>query len=123
MLAPRYLRMIRGMKNKRQPRAKREWSVYILSCEDGSLYTGVAKDAQARFEQHRLGKGAAYTRSHRPVDLVYQKKGLTRVQALVREAEIKYLPRSRKDSLITGRLTARRRDAGRGKKRHGYRRR
>ena len=94
---PKYLRMIQKMKKQ----GKREWSVYILRCGDGSLYTGIAKDVGARLEQHRKGKGAAYTRTHLPVDLIYQESRYSRSAALVREARVKRLPRPKKESLAT----------------------
>ena len=94
---PKYLTMIYRMKN----RGKREWSVYVLRCGDGSLYTGIAKDVFARLSQHNKGKGAAYTRTHLPVQLVYQEAKLTRSAALVREARLKRLPRSKKDLLVS----------------------
>ena len=46
------------------------WFVYVIECEDGSLYTGIAIDPEARFAAHRAGKGARYTRSHRPLRLL-----------------------------------------------------
>ena len=75
----KYLRMIQGMKKK----GRRDWPVYILRCGDGSLYTGIAKDLQARIKQHNAGKGAAYTRSRLPVKLAYQENGFNRSQALI----------------------------------------
>ena len=92
----RYLRMIQGMKK----RGRKEWTAYILRCGDGSLYTGIAKDVQARVKQHNEGRGAAYTRTRLPVKLLYQQDGLTRSEALVREAQIKTMPRSKKEELI-----------------------
>ena len=80
---------------------KREWSVYMLRCGDGSLYTGIAKDVSGRLVKHNAGKGAAYTRSHRPVALVWKKAGFTRSGALVREAAIKSLSRPRKEALAS----------------------
>ncbi|OGH61062.1 MAG: hypothetical protein A3G34_17020 [Candidatus Lindowbacteria bacterium RIFCSPLOWO2_12_FULL_62_27] len=82
---------------------KREWAVYILRCGDGSLYTGIAKDVAARVERHRRGKGAAYTRTHLPVRLVYQEPRRTRSSALIREAQIKRMSRSSKKKMICGR--------------------
>jgi predicted GIY-YIG superfamily endonuclease len=81
---------------------KRPWSVYVLRCGDGSLYTGIAKDVEARLAAHNRGRGAAYTRSHLPVRLIYKEAGLDRSGALVREAEIKALPRPRKELLVLG---------------------
>jgi len=74
----------------------REWSVYLVRCADASLYTGIAKDVKARVTVHNSGKGAAYTRSRRPVRLIYHKTGLTRSAALVEEARIKSLERAEK---------------------------
>ncbi len=92
----KYIRMIRGMKK----RGKREWAVYILRCGDGTLYTGIAKDVEARIEKHQTGKGAAYTRTHRPVTLVHKEEKFTRSKALIREAQIKRLPRLQKEKLF-----------------------
>lgn len=76
------------------------WSVYILRCADGSLYTGIAKSVEARLEKHNLGRAAAYTRARRPVRLLYVQGGLTHSQALRGEAAIKSLPRSGKERLL-----------------------
>jgi len=81
-----------------------DWSVYILRCGDGSLYTGVTNDVISRIKKHNAGQGAAYTRSHKPVSLVYQENHLTRSQSLVREAQIKKLSRTDKQKLIVGSL-------------------
>ncbi len=78
----------------------KEWSVYMARCVDGSLYTGIAKDVTARLAAHNAGRGAAYTRSRRPVKLVYARGGFTRSSALSREAEIKALDRSGKLALL-----------------------
>lgn len=79
---------------------RRRWSVYILRCAGGTLYTGVTTDVDRRVRQHNSGRGAAYTRSHRPVRLVYLESGHTRSSALVREAGIKRLPRAKKIALV-----------------------
>ncbi len=91
----KYLRMIQGMKKK----GRKDWTVYILRCGDGSLYTGIAKDVQARFKQHCEGRGATYTRTRLPVKLLYQENGFNRSEALIREAQIKAMPRSRKEEI------------------------
>ena len=80
----------------------KDWSVYIVRCDDDSLYTGIAKDVAARLKQHNTGRGAAYTRSRRPVSLAHLEPGLSRSQALVREAQIKRLPRTCKQRLAAG---------------------
>ncbi len=65
------------------------WYVYLILCEDGSLYCGSSDDPDARFELHKSGKGAKYTRSHKPVRIVYKEKLESRSNALKREIEIK----------------------------------
>jgi len=92
----KYLRMIRGMKR----RGRKDWTVYILRCGDGSLYTGIAKDVRTRVKQHSEGRGATYTRTRLPVKLLYQQEGLTHSKALIREAQIKAMPRSKKEEII-----------------------
>jgi len=74
--------------------------VYILRCGDGSLYTGVAKDVQRRLEQHESGTASKYTRSHRPVTLVWHRRVLTWSRALQEEHRIKALTRDEKERLI-----------------------
>jgi putative endonuclease len=74
--------------------------VYVLRCSDGSLYTGITNDLPRRLSVHQAGKGGAYTRSRRPVRVVYTEPRSTRGAALRREAELKRLPRSAKLSLI-----------------------
>ena len=70
--------------------------VYILLCADGSLYTGSTNDIAKRLEAHKNGKGAAYTKSHKPVKIIYSQECKTKSEALKREAEIKKLKRSEK---------------------------
>ncbi|MBI4388417.1 MAG: GIY-YIG nuclease family protein [Candidatus Omnitrophica bacterium] len=77
-----------------------KWFLYILKCCDKSLYTGITKDLARRFKMHSEGKAARYTRTRRPVEMVYQEVCKTRTQALVRECFIKALPKSKKLALI-----------------------
>ncbi|MBI3184447.1 MAG: GIY-YIG nuclease family protein [Myxococcales bacterium] len=79
---------------------KSGWTVYILRCGDGSLYTGCTNDLERRLRRHREGKGAAYTRSRRPLSLVFRMAAEGRGDALRREAAIKQLSRSRKLELL-----------------------
>jgi putative endonuclease len=76
------------------------WYVYIVHCNDGSLYTGIAKALDARIAQHNVGAGAKYTRSRRPVRLVYSETAVDRSAALQREIEIKRLPVAAKRRLV-----------------------
>ncbi len=81
------------------PRAA--WCVYMLRCADGSLYTGITTDVDRRVAEHNGegGLGARYTRSRRPVQLVYQEIVASRAEATRREAAIKRLDRARKLAL------------------------
>jgi len=72
------------------------YHVYILLCEDKSLYTGITTDVARRFKEHRAGTGGRYTRSHKPKKILYQEDAPTRSAALTREAEIKSWPRQKK---------------------------
>ncbi len=76
------------------------WWVYVLEREDGSLYTGIAKDPRARFELHRSGKGARSMRISAPKRLLSIEAGGTYPQALRREAQIKGLTRKAKDAYV-----------------------
>jgi len=75
------------------------WFVYVLLCSDGSFYTGISNDPRKRFSEHKKGRGGAYTRSHKPVKIIYTEKQLDKSTALRREAEIKSWNRSRKEAL------------------------
>lgn len=75
--------------------------VYMLLCTDGSYYTGVAVDVKERFAKHVSGKGASYTRSHKPVKIVYTEELPDRGTALRREHELKKLSHSAKQALVT----------------------
>ena len=76
------------------------WYLYILRCKDGSLYTGITVDVQARLEQHRSGKGAKYTRGRGPLELVYTEECGSHSDALKREIAIKRLTRAEKEELF-----------------------
>jgi putative endonuclease len=78
------------------------WQVYIVRCADDSLYTGIARDLERRIAEHNAdnGLGASYTRSRRPVRLVYQESAADRSAASKREYQIKQLSRAEKLALI-----------------------
>lgn len=73
--------------------------VYILLCADGSYYTGWTSDPERRLKQHNNGTGARYTRTHRPVRLVYVEELPDRSSAMKREAAIKRFPRKKKEKI------------------------
>ena len=85
------------------------WSVYILRCGDGSLYTGISNDVPARVETHNDGRGARYTRSRLPVTLVWRRRVKDQSAALKLEAKLKRLPRTEKLVLIKPRRKSARR--------------
>jgi predicted GIY-YIG superfamily endonuclease len=74
--------------------------VYIVRCADGTLYTGYARDPEARTRAHNSGRGAKYTSGRRPVHLVYQEAFRSAGKALAREYAVKQLTRAQKDALI-----------------------
>lgn len=78
---------------------EKAWKVYILRCGDGSLYTGIATDVQARLKVHQSGKGAKYTRGRGPLELVYCEECADKSAALKRELAIKALPKEEKEKL------------------------
>ena len=75
---------------------------YIVRCRDRSLYTGWTTDLEKRIRTHNSGKGAKYTRSRKPVELVYHEEFQTKEEALRREREIKKLTRDAKEQLVRG---------------------
>ena len=76
--------------------------VYIIRCNDSSLYTGWTNNLKKRFEDHSKGKGAKYTRGRGPLKLVYFEKFDTKEEAMKREYAIKKLTKVLKEELIGG---------------------
>ncbi len=73
--------------------------VYVLQCTDGSFYTGYTKNIDQRVKEHSCGKGARYTRMHKPQKVVYVELLETRSLAMRRERVIKRLSREQKHEL------------------------
>ncbi|HRK90769.1 MAG TPA: GIY-YIG nuclease family protein [Anaerolineales bacterium] len=73
---------------------------YILECSDGTYYTGWTTDPERRVKQHNKGLGARYTKTRRPVKLVYLEEQADKISALKRERAIKALPRKKKMELF-----------------------
>ena len=99
----RYKAMLEGMQAKAEGATKNrreKWFLYILKCADESLYTGITKDLERRFKMHSEGKAARYTRTRRPLEMVYRETCRTRTEALVRECFVKALPKTKKLALI-----------------------
>jgi putative endonuclease len=83
-----------------------QWSVYIVRCGDGTLYTGIATDVRRRVAEHarRDGRGAKYLRGRGPLRLVFAREIGARSLALRIESRIKKFPKARKEALIRPRL-------------------
>ena len=77
------------------------WFVYILRCKNGSLYTGMTNNLEARVAKHQAGRGARYTRAFGPVTLVYAQALRTATLARKREAEIKGWTKVDKEKLVS----------------------
>lgn len=80
------------------------WHLYILECAGGRLYTGIARDVEARFRAHRAGRGAKFTRSYPPERVVFVKPLATRSEALKEEHAVKKLSASAKREMIRSAL-------------------
>lgn len=78
------------------------WLVYMIECDDGSLYTGVTNNITNRFAAHASGKGAKYFRLRKPLKIVYTEEGLSKSAAHSREYAIKQLSKRAKQQLISG---------------------
>ncbi len=77
-----------------------QWFVYIIRCQNGALYTGIATDVPRRLAEHRAGKGAKYLRGKHPLRLVLTKAVGSQGLALIVESNIKKLPKTRKEALV-----------------------
>lgn len=78
----------------------KRYYVYLLRCADDTLYCGYTDDVQKRVKAHNDGKGAKYTKSRRPVELVYTEECSSKSDALKRECAIKRMPRVQKLAMI-----------------------
>jgi predicted GIY-YIG superfamily endonuclease len=93
-------------KKKKRPAKKSKarksplWSLYLLECKDGSIYTGITTDLTRRVDQHQQGKASRYTRSRLPVRLLYCEPCRNHSQALKREWAVKSLSRAQKEILF-----------------------
>lgn len=81
-----------------------EWTLYIIECADGSLYTGVTTDLKKRIARHNQGLASKYTRARKPVILKYTEIFNDKIPAMRREAEIKKLSRGNKLEIIYNKI-------------------
>ena len=83
------------------------WYTYMVRCSDRTLYTGIAKDPEKRLNEHNTGKnGARYTRSRRPVRLVFLEKFTSRSAAARREYQLKQMSRTAKQKIMQDHLSS-----------------
>ena len=75
---------------------KKEWVVYLIRCSDESLYCGITNNLKNRLVAHNSGRGAKYTKSRRPVELVAASSEMTKSDALKLEYRVKQAPASKK---------------------------
>jgi len=98
-----YRRMLKIMEKNEKKSHKipsETWFVYVLECSDNSFYTGITNNIERRIRMHQEGKASRFTRTRRPVKLLYQESCNSRTQALVRECAVKALPRRKKEQLV-----------------------
>ena len=74
--------------------------LYLIQCKDKSIYTGITKDLERRFQEHKNKVGGHYTRAHKVEKILHTEQFETRSEALKRELEIKSWPRPKKLKLI-----------------------
>ena len=80
-----------------------DWYLYLLRCDDDSVYTGITTDVDRRVREHRMGKrGARYLRARRPVEILFAACVGDRSAASVAEYAVKALDKSRKEALAAG---------------------
>jgi len=79
------------------------WSVYIVKCADDTYYTGISNDVNRRVANHNAGKGAKYTKTRGPVELITQVDGFTKSAAMKLEYKVKKQPRKNKISFLNAR--------------------
>ena len=81
--------------------SEKKWVVYLVRCSDNSIYCGISNNLKLRLIEHNSGKGAKYTRSRRPVELVGISPVMTKSEALKLEYRIKQLPANEKIVVLT----------------------
>lgn len=78
----------------------KKFYTYLILTQDNTLYCGYTDDPKSRFEKHKAGLAAKYTRAHKPVKMVYLKEFATKSEAMKEEYRIKKLSRPQKENLI-----------------------
>ena len=78
----------------------KSYFVYILLTENNTYYCGYTDDVEKRFQKHKEGKAAKYTRANKPIKIVYRREFATKQEAMKEECRIKCLTREQKEKLI-----------------------
>ena len=91
---------MKQLDTQKEKAGRMSWTVYILECADGSLYTGITTDLARRITEHEQGNGARYTKGRGPFCLVHKECCNNRAEASKREMSIKALSRGKKLALI-----------------------
>lgn len=81
---------------------EKPWHVYLVRCSDGSIYTGITDNVEARLKKHNSGRGARYTAQRRPVILLHSETLESQGSAMKREAQIKRWSKRQKEDLASG---------------------
>lgn len=81
-----------------------DWSIYLIRCRDGRLYTGISNDVPRRLEAHKAGEGAKFTRGKGPLTLAYTREVGDRSMASKLEYRVKRLRKRDKERLVCGEL-------------------
>ena len=84
----------------KEANSRRGYYTYLLECSDGTYYCGWTTNPAGRLKAHNSGRGSKYTRSRRPVRMIYQESYSSRNEAMHREAEIKKMTRQQKAELV-----------------------
>jgi len=88
-------------RNRKLEKVEKSHYVYLLLCDDGSYYTGYTNNVASRFERHKKGHGARYTRMRKPTRIVHVEEFRTRAEAMRRERQVKSLSHRRKEELVS----------------------
>lgn len=84
--------------------SRTSWTVYIGRCQDGSFYTGISQDVDAREARHNSGKGSLHVRAHGRIEILWTEEHPDLVSARRREIQIKGWTRQKKLALVEGDL-------------------
>lgn len=92
---------MKAPKSEMKRRKHTFWSMYVVRCSDNSLYCGITTDVKRRVNEHNTSfRGAKYTRSRRPVSLVYSRRCLSKSEAILNENAFKKMKKADKEQFV-----------------------